>query len=97
MSLFAMPRRLENYHHPRHLLMNLQVLDRLGVAAALSPELIPRSDFMAGAAEPAADHGPLRTRGAVAQGRRDSRHGSPSLAPFVEKPTPVSFVKSVSS
>ena len=28
-SFLAMPRRLENYHHPRHLLLNLRVLDRL--------------------------------------------------------------------
>ena len=28
-SFMAMPRRLENYHHPRHLMLNLQVLERL--------------------------------------------------------------------
>lgn len=28
-SFLAMPRRFENYHHPRHLLLNLLVLDRL--------------------------------------------------------------------
>jgi mannose/cellobiose epimerase-like protein (N-acyl-D-glucosamine 2-epimerase family) len=28
-SFLALPRRLENYHHPRHLLLNLQALDRL--------------------------------------------------------------------
>ena len=28
-SFLAMPRRLENYHHPRHLLLNLQVIERL--------------------------------------------------------------------
>ena len=31
-SFLAMPRRLENYHHPRHLLLNLRVLDRLAAA-----------------------------------------------------------------
>jgi N-acylglucosamine 2-epimerase len=28
-SFLAMPRRLENYHHPRHLMLNLLVLERL--------------------------------------------------------------------
>ena len=28
-SFLAMPRRLENYHHPRHLMLNLVVLERL--------------------------------------------------------------------
>jgi N-acylglucosamine 2-epimerase len=28
-SFLTMPRRLENYHHPRHLMLNLQVLERL--------------------------------------------------------------------
>lgn len=28
-SFLALPRRLENYHHPRHLLLNLMTLDRL--------------------------------------------------------------------
>jgi hypothetical protein len=31
-SFLAMPRRFENYHHPRHLLLNLLVLDRLAAA-----------------------------------------------------------------
>jgi N-acylglucosamine 2-epimerase len=33
-SFLAMPRRFENYHHPRHLLLNLLVLDRLTAARA---------------------------------------------------------------
>lgn len=33
-SFLAMPRRLENYHHPRHLLLNLEVLERLLSAPA---------------------------------------------------------------
>jgi N-acylglucosamine 2-epimerase len=33
-SFLAMPRRFENYHHPRHLLLNLLVLDRLMAARA---------------------------------------------------------------
>jgi len=28
-SFLAMPRRLENYHHPRHLMLNLMALERL--------------------------------------------------------------------
>ena len=31
-SFLAMPRRFENYHHPRHLLLNLMALDRLAAA-----------------------------------------------------------------
>ena len=31
-SFLAMPRRFENYHHPRHLLLNLLVLERLMAA-----------------------------------------------------------------
>ena len=41
-SFLAMPRRL-GYHHPRHLLMNLQVLDRLASRPRREPELIGRA------------------------------------------------------
>jgi mannose/cellobiose epimerase-like protein (N-acyl-D-glucosamine 2-epimerase family) len=37
-SFLALPRRLENYHHPRHLLLNLTVLDRL-VRDRIAPEI----------------------------------------------------------
>jgi N-acylglucosamine 2-epimerase len=35
-SFLAMPRRWENYHHPRHLMLNLLALDRLGARAGVA-------------------------------------------------------------
>jgi N-acylglucosamine 2-epimerase len=40
-SFLAMPRRLENYHHPRHLMLNLLALERLTQDRQMKPRVEP--------------------------------------------------------